>query len=195
MQTQTQNPVQKLVKYYTDLTKLYYNCEDNSSEDENRIRLKCGNFAINISVTDNVIVTGGMLSVNINTSTSKYTIKMYRDSIFAEYTDVDGNVEHYSCHGDHHCIRNALRWVKKAFSLILDGMGRYPSLPQAQDIDIELSFSSTRNGKGFIHVFVLLNGYRFHALSIDPWGNIVFYPQLSHFHKYTFRLNTAKVLL
>lgn len=186
MQTQTQikNPVLKVIKYYADLAKLYYNCEDNSSED--KVRLRCGNFAISINagVTESIFIS-------LNTNTSKYTIKLYHDASYIEYTDVDGNVEHYSCHGDHHCIRNTLKWVKRAFAVALDGCGLYPPLPQ--DMEIELLFSFTRNGKGFIHV--LLNGHRFHIFSIDPWGNIVFYPRLSHFNKYSFILNTAKVLL
>jgi hypothetical protein len=189
MQTQTQNPqnpVLKVIKYYADLVKLYYNCEDNSSESEDEIiiRMRCDNFAINVSFAINSII-----SVNI-TSTSKYSIKIYRDSLLAEYSDADGN-ESYSCYGD--CTRALMRWVKRAFAPILDGMGRYPPLPQ--DLDVELLFSTTRNGKGFIHVFVTLSGHRVHLLSIDPWGNIVFYPQLSHFNKYSFILNTAKVLL
>lgn len=191
MQTQTQNPqtppeILKVIKYYTDLVALYYNCEYNSSEseDENWIRLKCGNFAIDVSFAINSII-----SVNI-TSASKYSIKIYRDALLAKYSDADGN-ESYSCYGD--CTRASMRWLKRAYASVLDGAGRYPPLPDMDDV--ELLFSTTRNGKAFIHIFVLLSGYRFHIFSVDPWGNIVFYPQLSHFHKYSFILNTAKILL
>ena len=209
MQTQTQNPQNppeippalKVIKYYADLVKLYYNCDkiySSESEDEVIIRMRCGNFAINVSFAINVV---NMLSVNITSTSNKYTIKIYRDWVFveySEYSDVDGNiksyVESYSCYGDYNCIRNALRFVKRAFAPILEGTGRYPPLPP-QDLNVELLYSFTRNGKAFIHIFVLLSGYRFHIFSVDPWGNIVFYPQLSHMNRYSFVLNTAKVLL